>query len=144
VRPGLSRPPAWPLRARRPPRQVPTPSWRHPIPLAQRTNASVGRARAIEAWATQITRTLIDCSAMAGTLAQSGSGAAPFTTHEVFNQVPPLEGLDVFASNLPLVEATDREGAGWIKERASQLGRLVGGEPQQEWGRLANENKPIL
>ncbi len=71
-------------------------------------------------------------------------GAAPFTTHEVFNQVPPLEGLDVFSSNLPLVEATDREGAGWIKERASALGRFVGGEPQQEWGRLANENEPVL
>jgi putative acyl-CoA dehydrogenase len=73
-----------------------------------------------------------------------GERVAPWHTHDVFNQVPPLEGVDVFASNLPLVEATDREGAGWIKERASALGRFVGGEPQQEWGRLANENKPIL
>ncbi|HWF33333.1 MAG TPA: acyl-CoA dehydrogenase family protein, partial [Solirubrobacteraceae bacterium] len=24
------------------------------------------------------------------------------------------------------------------------LGRLIGGEPQQQWGRLANENKPVL
>jgi putative acyl-CoA dehydrogenase len=64
----------------------------------------------------------------------------------VFNQPPPLEGVDVFASNLPLVDATEREGAGWVRERASQLGRLVGavGGPQQEWGRLANENKPVL
>jgi putative acyl-CoA dehydrogenase len=73
-----------------------------------------------------------------------GEHDAPWHTHEVFNQVPPLEGLDVFASNLPLVEATDREGASWIKERASALGRFVGGEPQQEWGRLANENEPVL
>ena len=65
-------------------------------------------------------------------------------THEVFNQPPPLEGVDVFASNVPLVEAVQREGAGWVSERASALGRLVGGEPQQEWGRLANENKPLL
>jgi putative acyl-CoA dehydrogenase len=72
--------------------------------------------------------------------------SAPWQTHTVFNQPPPLEGVDVFASNLPLVDATEREGAGWVRERASQLGRLVGavGGPQQEWGRLANENKPVL
>ena len=78
----------------------------------------------------------------------SGSlvGDAPWRTHTVSNQVPPLEGVDVFASNLPLVEAVAREGAGWVSERASALGRLVGapGGPQQEWGRLANENKPVL
>jgi putative acyl-CoA dehydrogenase len=70
--------------------------------------------------------------------------AAPYTTHEVFNQPPPLEGLDVFSSNRPLVEATQREGAGWVLERAAELGRFVGGAPQQEWGRLANENTPVL
>jgi putative acyl-CoA dehydrogenase len=69
---------------------------------------------------------------------------APYETHTVFNQVPPLEGVDVFASNQPLVEAVEREGAGWVSERASALGRFVGGEPQQLWGRLANENKPVL
>ena len=81
---------------------------------------------------------------MASTLPRSSSGDAPWNTHTVFNQPPPLEGIDVFASNLPLVEATEREGAGWVSERASALGRIVGGAPQQEWGRLANENKPIL
>jgi putative acyl-CoA dehydrogenase len=69
---------------------------------------------------------------------------SPYRTHTVFNQVPALEGIDVFASNLPLVEATEREGAGWVRERASALGRFVGGEPQQQWGRLANENEPQL
>ncbi len=69
---------------------------------------------------------------------------APWRTHTVVNQPPPLEGVDVFSTNLPLVEATDREGAAWVRERASALGRLVGEEPQQVWGRLANENKPIL
>jgi putative acyl-CoA dehydrogenase len=70
--------------------------------------------------------------------------AAPWQTHAVFNQVPPLEGVDVFSSNLPLVEALEREGGGWARERASQLGLLIGGEPQQQWGRLANENRPVL
>ena len=69
---------------------------------------------------------------------------APWQTHTVFNQVPPLEGVDVFSSNLPLVEALEREGGGWARERAAALGLLVGGEPQQLWGRLANENRPVL
>ena len=70
--------------------------------------------------------------------------AAPWRTHTVFNQPPPLEGVDVFSSNVPLVEGVEREGAGWVRERAAELGRLVGGEPQQLWGRLANENRPVL
>ncbi len=81
---------------------------------------------------------------MASTMSGHAVGDAPWQTHTVFNQVPPLEGVDVFSSNLPLVEATEREGAGWVSERACALGRFVGGEPQQQWGRLANENKPVL
>jgi len=81
---------------------------------------------------------------MAGTSQPPRESSAPWQTHTVFNQVPPLEGLDVFAGNLPLVEATSREGAGWVRERASALGRTIGGAPQAEWGRLANENKPVL
>jgi putative acyl-CoA dehydrogenase len=69
---------------------------------------------------------------------------APWQTHTVFNQAPPLTGVDVFSSNLPLVEALAREGGEWVSERASALGRTVGGAPQQEWGRLANENRPVL
>jgi putative acyl-CoA dehydrogenase len=72
------------------------------------------------------------------------ASAGQWQTHTVANQAPPLEGVDVFASNLPLVEATQREGAEWVSARASQLGKIVGGEPQQLWGRLANENKPVL
>jgi putative acyl-CoA dehydrogenase len=79
------------------------------------------------------------------TVSQTPSeGAAAWRTHTVFNQAPPLEGVDVFSSNLPLVEGVEREGAGWVRERASALGQVVGGEPQQLWGRLANENKPVL
>ena len=77
---------------------------------------------------------------------REGAGAAPWKTHTVFNQAPPLEGVDVFTSNVALVEAVEREGAGWVRERASALGRFVGAAdgPRQEWGRLANENKPVL
>jgi putative acyl-CoA dehydrogenase len=78
------------------------------------------------------------------TKTEAVAGATPWKTHEVANQAPPLEGVDVFSSNLPLVEALEREGGGWARERAATLGRFVGGRPQQFWGRLANENKPIL
>jgi putative acyl-CoA dehydrogenase len=70
--------------------------------------------------------------------------ATPFKTHDVFNQVPPIGDIDAFSTNRPLVEATQREGAGWVLDRAAELGRFVGGAPMQEWGRLANENKPVL
>ncbi len=79
------------------------------------------------------------------TIPQStGDAATPFKTHEVFNQVPPIGDIDVFSTNRPLVEATQREGAGWVLDRAAELGRFVGGAPQQEWGRQANENPPVL
>jgi putative acyl-CoA dehydrogenase len=74
----------------------------------------------------------------------TGESTASWQTHEVFNQTPPLQDIDVFSSNLPLVEALEREGGGWARERAAQLGRLIGGKPQQFWGRMANENKPVL
>jgi putative acyl-CoA dehydrogenase len=83
---------------------------------------------------------------MASTVSAPTREDAPWQTHTVANQAPTLAGLDVFSSNLPLVEATEREGAGWIRERASALGRFVGETdgPQLLWGRLANENKPVL
>jgi putative acyl-CoA dehydrogenase len=81
---------------------------------------------------------------MAAVTHAPGASTASWQTHTVFNQAPPLEGVDVFSSNLALVEAVEREGAGWVRERAAGLGRLVGGEPQQLWGRLANENRPVL
>jgi len=76
----------------------------------------------------------------------TGEGSAPWRTHEVFNQAPPLQGRNVFSDNTPLLEATEREGASWILERASELGELIGGVggPQDLWGRLANENRPVL
>jgi putative acyl-CoA dehydrogenase len=49
-------------------------------------------------------------------------------THEVRNQVPPLVGHDPIAGDAALAD----------------LGRLAGSEQAQEWGRLANENPPIL
>jgi putative acyl-CoA dehydrogenase len=72
---------------------------------------------------------------------RSHTAVAP--THEVLNQAPPLAGRNVFTDNRPLVEALEREGGGWARDRAVAAGAFWGGEPQ-EWGRLANENPPKL
>src|SRR3712207_3825872 len=70
--------------------------------------------------------------------------AQPFSTHEVANQAPPLEDLDLFSTNVPLVEALDREGAGWARERCAEQGRVWGGDPLRTWGVQANEHPPKL
>ena len=69
--------------------------------------------------------------------------AAPFHTHEVANQVPPLEGRNLFEDNVALVEALEREGAGWALSRAREVGAVWGADPLR-WGFEANENPPRL
>src|SRR5829696_5066169 len=65
-------------------------------------------------------------------------------TSDLFNQPPPLEGHNAFESNLPLVEAVDREGAGWAVDQLRTLGVEAGDPHTLELGRLANENPPKL
>ncbi len=64
-------------------------------------------------------------------------------THEVTNQPPPLIGRNLFTDNSALIEALEREGGSWARERAVECGRFWGDEPI-EWGRLANERPPVL
>ncbi|MEV7543614.1 isovaleryl-CoA dehydrogenase [Streptomyces sp. NPDC089915] len=64
-------------------------------------------------------------------------------THEVTNQVPPHHGYDA-AADPALLEALDREGAGRAAPELHRLGVLAGSEQAAEWGRLANENEPVL
>ncbi|HMA46334.1 MAG TPA: isovaleryl-CoA dehydrogenase [Frankiaceae bacterium] len=65
-------------------------------------------------------------------------------THTVTNQVPPLEGYDVFTADTALGEAVRRYGAGWAQERLSELGRLAGSARAQRWGDDANRFPPEL
>jgi putative acyl-CoA dehydrogenase len=65
------------------------------------------------------------------------------TTHEVFNQVPPLAGYDV-AQDQALLAALEREGGSWATGEVHELGTLAGGAEVQELARLANVNKPVL
>ncbi|MFI9452063.1 acyl-CoA dehydrogenase family protein [Amycolatopsis sp. NPDC052450] len=65
------------------------------------------------------------------------------STHEVTNQVPPLADYDV-AADPALLEGLERADAGWAVAEVHALGRLAGSEHVQEWGRLVNENEPVL
>ncbi|MEU9506066.1 isovaleryl-CoA dehydrogenase [Micromonospora sp. NPDC048170] len=65
------------------------------------------------------------------------------TTHEVFNQVPPLAGHDA-ADDPALLDGLEREGAGWATAELHELGRLGGAEQAIDHGRLANEHPPVL
>lgn len=63
---------------------------------------------------------------------------------EVFNQPPPLEGMNLFAGDLPLREAVDRHGGAAITGAAHRLGAWAGSAEAIEQGRLANVNPPRL
>jgi len=64
-------------------------------------------------------------------------------THEVLNQPPPLERIDLFAGDRVLREALQREGAGWAEPRLHALGVIAGGDAVR-WGFEANAHVPAL
>ena len=65
-------------------------------------------------------------------------------THEVANQPPPLEDYDVFGTDAALVEAVEREGAGWAADDLHGLGVLAGSAEAIGWGFDANRYPPEL
>ncbi len=64
-------------------------------------------------------------------------------THEVINQVPPLDGANLYRLDLPLQQWVARFGGTWAEPRLDTYGALAGG-PLMAAGFLANENKPQL
>ncbi|MDF3846109.1 DNA alkylation response protein, partial [Pseudomonas citronellolis] len=64
-------------------------------------------------------------------------------THEVTNQVPPLDGANLYRIDLPLQEWVRRYDGGWAEQRLGAYGALAGG-PLMAAGFLANENKPVF
>ncbi|KPY90187.1 acyl-CoA dehydrogenase family protein [Pseudomonas syringae pv. tagetis] len=64
-------------------------------------------------------------------------------THEVTNQPPPLDGVNLYRIDVPLQEWSTRFGAGWAQPRIDACGALAGG-PLMEAGFLANQNKPVF
>ena len=65
-------------------------------------------------------------------------------THTVSNQTPPLTDYNLFAADLALREAVQREGAGTAAAELAAAGAALGTAAVFEDGRLANRNPPIL
>jgi putative acyl-CoA dehydrogenase len=67
-----------------------------------------------------------------------------FATHEVLNQSPPFEEVDLFELDAPLKEAVAANGGSPAGKELSEFGRHWGSAEMAERGRLANENPPKL
>lgn len=65
-------------------------------------------------------------------------------THEVLNQVPPLENYNAYIGDTVLLEAVRREGAAWAEEKLGAFGATVSTFVVQELARLANRHTPEL
>ncbi|WIW49087.1 isovaleryl-CoA dehydrogenase [Bradyrhizobium sp. 62B] len=67
-----------------------------------------------------------------------------FATHEVFNQSPPFEEIDLFTVDRPLVDAVKANGGAAAERELSAFGKQWGSAAMADRGRLANENTPKL
>lgn len=67
---------------------------------------------------------------------------AVHVTHEVFNQAPPLENVNLYTGNLALREAVAREGAGWADAWLRERGGELGGAEMIALGAAANAFPP--
>ncbi|MCE8042243.1 MAG: acyl-CoA dehydrogenase family protein [Billgrantia sp.] len=66
------------------------------------------------------------------------------TTHEVVNQPDTPGDSDLFAGDLPLREALEREAPAWVRQRLASLGREAGSLHVQALGEQANRHPPEL
>ena len=67
-----------------------------------------------------------------------------FATHEVFNQSPPFEDVDLFTLDAPLVAAVAANGGAGAAKELADFGKHWGSAAMAARGRLANENTPKL
>ncbi len=67
-----------------------------------------------------------------------------FATHEVFNQSPAFGDIDLYATDLPLVEAVAANGGTSAEAELSEFGKHWGTAGMADRGRIANENPPKL
>jgi putative acyl-CoA dehydrogenase len=67
-----------------------------------------------------------------------------FATHEVFNQSPPFEDVDLYALDRPLNEVVAAFGGGAAEPELSEFGKHWGSAAMAARGRIANENTPKL
>src|SRR5256885_791429 len=67
-----------------------------------------------------------------------------FETHDIFNQSPPYEDIDLFASDRALRDAVAANGAGAEAAALLDFGRHWGTAAMFDAARVANENTPKL
>ena len=67
-----------------------------------------------------------------------------FDTHEVFNQSPPYENVDLFGGDIALQEAVAANGGAGEAAALSAFGEEWGTAKMFALGRQANENPPTL
>lgn len=67
-----------------------------------------------------------------------------FDFDKSLNQSPILENYNIFASDLPLQNAVEKNGGAWNNERANYFGEILGKAETLELGNLANKNTPVL
>ncbi|HXO69565.1 MAG TPA: acyl-CoA dehydrogenase family protein, partial [Bradyrhizobium sp.] len=65
-------------------------------------------------------------------------------THEVFNQSPPFEDVDLFTLDQPLADAVAANGGRAATGELSEFGKHWGSAVMAARGRIANENTPKL
>ncbi len=69
---------------------------------------------------------------------------AAFITHEVSNQSPPFEDVDLFTVDRPLMDAVVANGGAAAAKELTDFGRHWGSAAMAARGRIANENPPKL
>ena len=69
---------------------------------------------------------------------------ASSVTHEVLNQSPPFEDVDLFALDKPLADAVAANGGASAHNELSEFGKHWGSAAMAARGRVANENPPKL
>src|SRR3978361_483825 len=69
---------------------------------------------------------------------------ASFATHEMFNQSPPFEDVNLFTCDHSLADAVIINGGARASEELSEFGRHWGSAAMAARGRIANENPPKL
>jgi putative acyl-CoA dehydrogenase len=67
-----------------------------------------------------------------------------FDTHEVFNQSPPYENVDLYSSDVPLMDAVKTNGGAGDTAALSAFGASWGTAERFTLSRQANENPPKL
>jgi putative acyl-CoA dehydrogenase len=75
---------------------------------------------------------------------QTAMTKTSFATHDVFNQSPPFEDINLFTGDRPLVEAVVAYGGGATERELADFGKHWGSAAMAARGRFANENTPKL